>query len=274
MNGLEGVRQFHKRLWNRQRDWVPRGALSASLRSLAEQGYTLDDVGIMFGVSRERVRQWYERDGIERPHANVIGRIWDDTANKFVSIRSRDLALHKTVIKRRHPRYTFDYWVRTLPSGCWEWTGAERGDGYGGWKKGLAHRFAYVRAKGPVPDGLEIDHVCRNRRCVNPDHLEAVTHAENLRRSPIHPSVINRQKTHCKRGHALTADNLIPGYLPARRCRECHRLHKREYRKRHPGHSTDYMRAYMGRYRAARAKREAELLQLGRLAKKGGFQVA
>lgn len=71
-------------------------------------------------------------------------------------------------------------------TGCWNWTKAVRANGYGwcgrrDWR-GSAHRFAYTHFVGPIPDGLTIDHLCRNRRCINPEHLEAVSGAENTRR--------------------------------------------------------------------------------------------
>ena len=77
------------------------------------------------------------------------------------------------------------------PSGCWLWTGSRTRDGYGlittreGGKqrRSYVHRIAYVKVHGFIPDGLEIDHLCRVRNCFNPSHLEAVTHAENLRRA-------------------------------------------------------------------------------------------
>lgn len=88
------------------------------------------------------------------------------------------------------------------PSGCWIWTGAiRRGDGYGEFhaRQGmsrLAHRVAYEPLVGPVPDGLQIDHLCRVRRCVNRAHLEPVTHAENVRRGSAVGATHSRGERH------------------------------------------------------------------------------
>jgi hypothetical protein len=94
---------------------------------------------------------------------------------------------------------------------CWSWTGALDPYGYGRFnlrrKTVLAHRFSYERFVGAIPVGLELDHLCRNRRCVNPSHLEPVTGHENVLRSES-PSALNARKTHCFRGHALSGDNL------------------------------------------------------------------
>jgi hypothetical protein len=82
------------------------------------------------------------------------------------------------------------FWENVDGSGdCWEWTGTKLPTGYGklsvNQHKIYAHRYAYELLVGPIPEGLELDHLCRNRPCVNPDHLEPVTHAENNRRARL-----------------------------------------------------------------------------------------
>lgn len=84
---------------------------------------------------------------------------------------------------------------------------------------GYGHRVAYVSLMGPIPEGKELDHLCRVRNCVNPWHLEPVTHRENILRSPTHPAAVNARKTECVRGHSL-ADAYID-YKGGRRCRVC-----------------------------------------------------
>ena len=87
------------------------------------------------------------------------------------------------------------------------WQGHRHRAGYGmvvhQGRHWYVHRLVYVTAIGPVPDGLELDHLCRNRACANPDHLEVVTHDENMRRSVGNNSL----KTHCPAGHAYTSEN-------------------------------------------------------------------
>lgn len=108
---------------------------------------------------------------------------------------------------------------------CWEWMAFRQPDGYGqlgrGGKRGgfvLAHRFAYELLVGPIPEGLQIDHLCRNRSCVNPAHLEPVTLVENLRRGE------RAQQTHCKRGHPFDDANTYRSPNGHRHCRACRRL--------------------------------------------------
>lgn len=126
------------------------------------------------------------------------------------------------------------------PNGCVHWLGSvAKSTGYGQlWRDGRnvgAHVVAWEIAQGrSVPDGLEVDHVCRNRLCVNAAHLEAVTHAENIRRSPLTFGGINAAKTHCDLGHELSGTNLDPYALARgrRACVACARSRWRAYYQR------------------------------------------
>lgn len=122
------------------------------------------------------------------------------------------------------------FWAKVDQSGdCWTWAGVKDDRGYGRFtvqgRKVLTHRFAYELLVGPIPDGLVIDHLCRNPRCVNPAHLEPVTTRENLLRgNTITAAQVAR--THCPQGHPYAGENLAIDD-GARRCRKCHRDRER-----------------------------------------------
>ena len=115
------------------------------------------------------------------------------------------------------------FWDRVLMvENCWEWLGWTNNWGYAYFhefdRKLRVARWAYEHFRGPIPEGLVIDHLCRNHRCVNPAHLEAVTVKENtLRGTGFAPA--NAAKETCKRGHPLEGDNLLGGRF--RQCRAC-----------------------------------------------------
>lgn len=131
--------------------------------------------------------------------------------------------------------------VALTESGCLEWIGGKTVTGYGQIYAGtdapvvkyMAHRWSYEHHVGPIPDGLEIDHLCGNRACVNPDHLEPVKHAENLMRSDGF-SAVHAKKTHCLNGHEFTAENTRQRKgRGGRECRACCRDRDRaRYRRR------------------------------------------
>jgi hypothetical protein len=119
-------------------------------------------------------------------------------------------------------------------NGCWIWQLGRSGPGGEGKQYGVkwdkekrkqvrAHRWYYEQAKGPIPEGMDLDHLCRVRLCVNPDHLEPVSRAENLRRGPRISGAT------CKNGHERTEENTIMKADGSRRCRLCYNAWMREY---------------------------------------------
>lgn len=119
---------------------------------------------------------------------------------------------------------------------CWEWGGTIYNTGYGkftvGKKAFLAHRYSYELYVGEVPEGLVIDHLCRNRRCVNPDHLEPVTNEENLFRG-LGYRIMNGMDDSCIRGHKYTEENTYwPPNGGGMRCRTCAREYDRNRKRK------------------------------------------
>lgn len=119
-------------------------------------------------------------------------------------------------------------WKKIQVTGfCWLWTSVTNEAGYGTMKVRskfwLAHRWVYEQLVGPIPEGLVLDHLCRVRHCVNPDHLEPVTTGENIRRG-----LVALERTHCPKGHEYSEDNTYierqKGVLVAKRCRICKRV--------------------------------------------------
>ncbi len=135
---------------------------------------------------------------------------------------------------------------------CWEWIAGTTSAGYGTFRldgRSLgAHLVAWtLTGHGPVPDGLELDHLCHNadpdclggvtcphRRCVNPDHIEPVPTGENVRRSLVARAGINARKTHCINGHPFSGENLKVDINGRRSCRACSKIYMAAYRERNP----------------------------------------
>jgi hypothetical protein len=118
---------------------------------------------------------------------------------------------------------------KTDPSGCWLWTASRKPCGYGqinlNGRPRPAHRVVYELLVGPIPAGLQLDHLCRVRSCVNPEHLEPVTSRENTRRGRAVEALreLAAQMTHCKSGHPLSGPNMYVDAKGHRLCRACRR---------------------------------------------------
>jgi hypothetical protein len=126
------------------------------------------------------------------------------------------------------------FWSKVDASGdCWMWTAASAGKGYGKYSVSsngktwypLAHRHSYEILVGSIPDGMVLDHLCRNRKCVNPDHLEAVTQKQNVQRG-----MSGGMKTHCAEAHEFVGDNTSHTKDGWRICLDCRRAWDRKRR--------------------------------------------
>jgi hypothetical protein len=121
------------------------------------------------------------------------------------------------------------FWTRVDASGdCWTWTGGRQSAGYGHYSLGrrglktLAHRFAYELLVGPIPEGRQIDHLCRNHLCVNPDHMEPVTQRTNILRGTS-PAAAHARVQTCPSGHPYDEANTCHRSNGRRSCRTCSR---------------------------------------------------
>jgi hypothetical protein len=137
--------------------------------------------------------------------------------------------------KRKAPPLADRFWSKVYGGDvttCWLWTGATQTNGYGsfglgGGKSALAHRFSYESMRAEIPVGLQIDHLCRVRTCVNPWHMEPVTNRVNVLRS-TNFAAVNASLEACRRGHLFTEENTrIQRQGNRRHCRTCARERKR-----------------------------------------------
>ena len=167
---------------------------------------------------------------------NVVGKVPSvsgPSVPPFVSATMAARGGHSAM----DPKIVARFWskVSKTAGGCWEWTAVRTRLGYGQFsvrrRMVYSHRFSYELRRGPVPAGLELDHLCRNPSCVNPDHLEAVTHRENALRGESMPARY-AARTCCSRGHEYTPENTRVTKRGARLCRICDRARDRARRPR------------------------------------------
>jgi hypothetical protein len=184
------------------------------------------------GMCKMHWQQWREANA---DPCTVEGCDRRQRARNLCSMHVQRLERNGTVeLIERQPRPLEDrLWPRVTPAGfCWEWEGAHAASGYGvinlGPRLDRTHRVVYEMLVGPIPEGLHMDHLCRNRGCCNPDHLDPVTPRENMIRG-MAPSHITARTGVCRRGHTM-ADAYTRPDTGARTCRTC--LTERSRRRR------------------------------------------
>lgn len=178
-----------------------------------------------------------QKEAISRGWCRTHYTRWYETGDTALGVR----AARRTNYRITAPAERVLRRIHIAASGCWEYQGALT-HGYGmirdsrAGKNMMAHRAVWEHLRSSIPEGYQIDHLCRNKRCVNPDHLEPVTASENTRRglAPVLGSIHNSSKTHCPQGHAYDEENTYRNN-GRRACRTCGR-------------------AYMTRRRAAQRK--------------------
>ena len=172
----------------------------------------------------------------DNPHAKLTGSGIINAEGQLV--RTHTSHPTRPAIERFQEKVQISETLFYNGSPCWEWTGCRskttgygqfKPDGRRGAKLSSPHRFSYEYHIGPIPDGQEVDHLCKVRHCCNPQHLEAVTVQVNRKRR-------NEDQTHCKWGHELTDDNVYMNPKGARMCRECNRQRARDFLARNPGY--------------------------------------
>lgn len=162
-----------------------------------------------------------EIQGCDRPHVGL----------GYCKLHLDRLKRNGDPLKLRSIPLEDRFWQYVDTSGsCWDWQASKDRNGYGRFSVGgregktsQAHRVSWELLVGEIGERLELDHLCRNRACVNPDHLEPVTHEENMKRSPWNAVHFQRSKTHCPHGHEYDELNTVLDAKGGRQCKMCAR---------------------------------------------------